>query len=141
MKKALLFSALLLSTVAYAEPTMVTWQEAQRVILGAAADESYTEMYAIACALRNRNDVLVEENRAEIEHLPASLKDLALKAWRESKDGRDVTGGATSWWNAPNNGGYMFSGPHPSMKDITAKIGRHYFFKSDYRPKRQRWYK
>lgn len=118
----------------------VTDTEAVTVILGAASDESYKEMYAIACALKNSDTTEgVFERVADISNLPQELKDEALRAWTDAKTGLDVTLGATEWENEDINGGYMNRpGPdnltsafqHARMqKTVTTKIGRHTFRK------------
>lgn len=125
---------LLLSTSAYA---YVSNEEATTVILGAASDEGYKEIYAIACALKNADTTdNAYERIADISSLPQELKDTALKAWKEAQSGQDVTLGATSWVNEDLNGGYMnrpnadgLSARRVEKKTTTVKIGRHTFQK------------
>ena len=124
---------ILLSTPAYA---YVSNDQAVTVILGAASDESYKEMYAIASALRNKDTTDgVWERVADISNLPESLKAEALRAWKDSENGEDTTLGATGWENDDINGGYIRPGSDEltsrriPKKEVTVKIGRHTFHK------------
>jgi hypothetical protein len=126
---------LCINTNAHAIDRHFTNQTAVTIILGAASDEDYEAMYAIACALRNRRDVyMIQEAQADVSGLPQAIKDLGQKAWDESEFGPDVTDGSNKWFNEEENGNYVRENYIPDWakkKYFKVKIGRHHFYKTE----------
>ena len=112
-----------------------TDDEAKTVILGAAADEGYKEMFAIACALRNRQDLDgIPEKQADISSVPDDIKNIAEKAWKDSAIKESVVKKANAWVNQEVDGQYIRINYKPNWalkKYKRVKIGRHIFYEVD----------
>ena len=100
--------------------------DAVHAILGEARGEGYDGMYAVACALRNRGHLKgVYGLRARLHPNDLKLAPTALKAWKNSLCGKDVTHGATHWENVEEFGTPFWA----KAMTKTCKIGRHTFFR------------
>lgn len=113
-----------------------TEDEAVRAIIGEDSS-SYEGMYAVACAIRNRghlkgvygfravrwsNGVLKRYSGARVsEVIGPNTLHLAQKAWFESEDGYDVTGGAKHWE------GTQFKTPSWASEDSTVIGGNRFY--------------
>jgi len=113
---------------AYAE---IPDEQAIKALIGEAGGQSYQELYAHACALRNRNTLegVYGIRSKQVALASGKTWQRVSRAWYESVDGLDVTGGATHWLseydleNCSHNADWRFT------MIMTGKIGQTYFYK------------
>ena len=101
-------------------------QQYVKAMVGEASGEGYDGMYAIACGLRNRGslDGVYGLNSKHIRSESPKTYKLARKAYRASKNGIDVTFGATHWESID------FETPYwANEMELTVQIGKHRFYK------------
>lgn len=135
---------LFLNQKCYATPNVFSDEEAVKVILGATADEGDKEMFAVACALHNREFIsptiigdhkyyAVEERMADISNVSKNLKDRAMEFWIKSFHSPDITKGSNRWINEPVNGNVIrpknINPKWATKKNLKIQIGRHKFYK------------
>lgn len=87
--------AFLICSIAHAE---VNDTQATKAIIGEALSD-YDSMYAIACALRNRDTLqgVYGLHSKQVKLATGEVYQRAGKAWANSEDGIDVVQGATHW--------------------------------------------
>lgn len=96
--KGLLIALILLSLPIYAHAEQIPSDKAVKAIIGESLSD-YDSMYAIACAIRNR-DTLQGVYGVYSKQVPLASDEViqrAFKAWYLSEEGTDVVKGATHW--------------------------------------------
>lgn len=119
----LILLGLLVTINAYAQT--INDNEAIKAILGEARGEGFDGMYAVACAIRNRGTLRgVYGLKASMGSIDAKTRQIASKAWYLSKDGEDVTKGASFWE------GTKFKKPYWARNMVrTVRVGHQEFYK------------
>lgn len=141
--KRLILALLLLTSPAFAYDEGT----AQDVILSTANDRPYEEMYALACAIRNRKEITGGGGPmlADVSACTAEQRALVKQAWEESENGEDVTEGANRWTKLPEGGNFIgrpkpgyspyarhdgLLAPWMAEKYKTKKVGLFQFYKA-----------
>ena len=112
------------------------WSLIEQTIIGEAASEGYSGMYAVACVMRNRRWILngfsasrrIDLSRFVASQPPAvrACAERALRAVRAG--GRDATHGATHYENVR-----AFGTPRWAVGlQALAQIGRHTFYRIEH---------
>lgn len=115
--------ALALTTPAFAA---IDESRAIKAIIGESAKETYKGQLAVAHAIRNRGHLRGVHGlkKWKSRSTPAAWQR-ASRAWAESQFTKDPTRGATHWENVG-----LFGWPWWSKDmDVTARIGKHVFFR------------
>lgn len=118
---------ILIGSLAGCAHAEVNNDQAVRAIIGEASSEGYEGMYAVACAIRNRQTLkgVYGLKAKHVNAEPGWVWQLASKAWWEAEAGKDVTNGATSWENIE-----AFGEPYwAKQMEVTYKLGRHTFYR------------
>lgn len=124
--------ALCLSCTAYAKPVEFNDDNCIKALIGEAGGQSYEELYAHACALRNRGTLkgVYGLYSKQVSKASAETWQKASRAWHESEHGYDPTLGATHWLSE-----YDLKHCKPERlawaksMDRTAKVGQTNFFR------------
>jgi len=101
--------------------------QAVRAIIGEAANQGRSGMYAVACAIRNRGTLngVYGLRARHVDRQPGWVWDRARAAWRDSAYKADVTKGATHWENEK-----AFGKPYwAKHMHRTVTIGDHTFYR------------
>lgn len=98
-------------------------------ILGEAEDQGYEGMLAVAHGIRNRGHLRgvygCRASRVVNNKVSGKIRNMAFKAWRQSRTGQDITGSATHWENVK-----AFGKPYWADSMIkTVQIMDHQFYK------------